>query len=201
MVGDGSASLPPVGQTGRLHVAGNSVPVRIDEHVPGGARLAVTEEGWTLTDGAARLTYDGEHGAGLLTGRVHVRSDGVVRFVLGPIGDPSPTDPEVGQRRESFRVPLVSDVSIATSLRTVAGHTINVSNTGCLVRCDGVEFREGERVRVTFALEAGTLDLAGVVRRAQAGHTGVMFVDVDGAQERRLSAYLAARQRQLLRRR
>ena len=72
MTGDGDVTLPPIGQTGRLHVAGRSVPVEVYDHVLNSLTLEVVEEGWSLTDGDARLVVSGDDGTGMIAGAVRV---------------------------------------------------------------------------------------------------------------------------------
>jgi len=183
-----------------------------------GVKLEVTEEGWSLTDGDARLVLSGDEGTELRPGSVAVLGDGRLLFTPGALtrdvdeaamGGVEARDrqrgreqaPDVGQRRESFRVDIVTEVTVTSDVKSVTASTINVSNTGCLLQVEGLVLRDGQEVTVALPL-ADPLALAAIVRRLDAdGRTGLMFHRMDAAEERRLSAWLAERQRQMLRRR
>ena len=212
----GEASVPGIGQAGRLHVAGRSVPVEVIEHVGDALKLEVSEEGWSLTDGDARLVYTGPDGTVMVAGFVRVLRDRRLLFTPGSLRHEQEEGEEqgperqrgreqrldVGQRREAFRVDVTTEVTVVTDVRPQTAQTINVSNTGCLVHAEDLALRHGQEVTVTFPLEDDKLTLAAIVRRLDAtGRIGLMFHRMDAAEERRLSSFLAERQRELLRRR
>jgi hypothetical protein len=216
-VGDESLRLPSVGQTGRLHVAGRSVPVEVLERIGPALKLEVTEEGWSLTAGEARLVCNAEDGTGLIAGTVRVLPDGVLFFTPGKLTREVQADgpqgeetierrgrgqtPEVGQRRETFRVDLIMDVVVLVDGRELAAQTLNLSPTGCLVR--------GRQRPLTDALvtvrlpvdEGRRLQLRARVIRVEEDRYALHFVDMDAAQDRALSRLIAKRQREILRRR
>lgn len=218
------ASSPGIGQAGRLHVAGRSVPVKVIEHVGDALKLELSEEGWSLTDGDARLVTTGADGFAIIAGSVQVLRDGPLLFTPGSLqrdaDEPMRQDAnvdsvegpgrqrgreqrlEVGQRREAFRVDMITKVTVKTDVLTETAQTINVSNTGCLLLAEGLALRHGQEVAVTFPLQEGTLTLAALVMRVDpSGRIGLMFHRMDAAEERRLSNILAERQREILRRR
>jgi hypothetical protein len=217
-----STSLPADVRSGRLHVDGHALTVEVVAR--SGETLTLTASGDLdeVHDGDGRLTYHGDAGAGLLAGAVQVLDGGRLRFVPGSLHaevvDPGPDDDdepidesqitdaetvvEAGQRRDAYRVPLAIEVTVTTELRTIGVRTIDVSNTGCLLQAEGLMVHDGLEVLVTFLIDGLPLALEGhVVRVDQPGRVGVQFDPLDQADDRRLSQFLAARQRQMLRRR
>ncbi len=221
------ASLPPIGQTGRLHVAGRTVPVEVADHVRDAVRLELVEEGWTLTDGEARLVLTGEPQAGLVAGRLRVLDGGRLLFTPGALTAPvdqhpggtgagaggereeaelltrrgRDLTPDTGQRRETFRVDVALGIVLVVAGRPLPARTINVSPTGCLLQADEPP-RPGQLVVVRLPVDDDArLELGAHVLRVDGDRCALQFHDMDAAQERRLSSLLARRQREILRRR
>ncbi len=221
----GDVSLPTVGQAGRLHVAGRSVPVEVLEQVRESLKLEVTEDGWSLTDGDARLVCAGEEGTELIAGSVRVLGDGrllftpgaLTREVAGEADDGSGVSvqaaedivdrrgrgqtADIGQRRETFRVDILLDVVVVLDGRELPAQTLNISPTGCLLRGD-VRPLTDAIVVVRIPVEEGRLlALQGRVIRVEGERYALHFREMDVAQERQLSGLIARRQREILRRR
>jgi hypothetical protein len=215
----GDASLPPVGQEGRLHVAGRSVPVEVVDQVRDSLTLDVTEDGWSLTDGEARLVFTGSEGAAIVAGAMRVQADGMLFFTPGALtrdpdadaGDVEEAEEvieqrgrgetaDVGQRRETFRVDILLDVVVLDEGRELAGQTLNVSPTGCLLRGD-VRPLVDTVVVVRIPIDERTLPLKAQVIRVENERYALHFRDMDATQERALSGLIAKRQREILRRR
>jgi hypothetical protein len=208
--------LPSVGQTGRLHVAGRSVPVEVSDRVGEALRLEVTEDGWSLTDGEARLVCSDDAGTGLVPGAVRVLGDGRLLFTPGALTQDADADPQdaeevidrrgrgetadVGQRRETFRVDILLDIVVLDDGRELAAQTLNVSPTGCLLRGD-VRPLVDTIIVVRLPVDDRQLPLQARVIRVEDERYAVHFREMDAAQERALSGLIARRQREILRRR
>jgi hypothetical protein len=213
----GDASLPPVGQEGRLHVAGRSVPVEVVDQVRESLTLDVTEDGWSLTDGDARLVYTGADGAAILPGSMRVQADGMLLFTPGAltreVSDDGVEEAEeiidrrgrgetadVGQRRETFRVDLLLDVVVLADGRELPAQIVNLSPTGCLLR--GAARPSADAVIVVrIPIDDRQLPLQARVIRVENERYAVHFREMDVTQERALSGLIAKRQREILRRR
>jgi len=211
----GSINLPPIGLPGRLHVAGRSVPVEVIDHVADAILLDVTEEGWTLTDGEARLICDGEEGAGLIAGSVIAKRDGTLHFTPGKLTADVPArageetidrrgrgdTPEVGHERAAFRVDLFLDVVVIVDGRELPAQTLNISPTGCLMRGEQRPLADAI-VTVRLPVEEDRhLQLQARVIRVEEDRYALQFLELDATQDRALSRLIAKRQREILRRR
>lgn len=214
-------SLPPVGQTGRLHVAGKSVPVEVVDHAGESLTLELIEEGWSLTDGEARLVCSGDEGTDLIAGSLRVLRGGELRFTPGRLtggppaggraGDGAGGDelvdrrgrgwtPDIGHGRATYRVDMIVDVVVVVDGRELKAQTLNVSPTGCLLRGD-VRPLTDTIVLVRLPLDERKLQLTAQVIRVDGERYALHFRDMDATQERKLSQLLAKRQREILRRR
>ena len=226
MLGDADVSLPPIGQLGRLHVAGRSVPVEVFDHVRDSVTLEVVEDGWSLTDGDARLVVTGADGTGMIAGRhagarrraaaVHARRLDARRpggrpgerrrgrRRLEDAGRPATaaaaqTPPPAGAARD-FRVDVLLDVVVLSGGRELPAQTLNLSPTGCLLR-GAVRPMVDTLVSVRIPLDDRQLQLRAQVTRVDGERYALHFREMDAAQERQLSGLLAKRQREILRRR
>lgn len=218
MAADGSIELPQVGQAGRLHVAGRSVPVEVEDHLGHALKLEVVEGGWTLTDGEARLACTGGEATGLISGSVRVIGPGILLFTPGRLtADVATPDraaadgdlidrrgrgetPEVGQHRGTFRVDLLLDAVVLVDGRELPAQTLNVSPTGCLLRGD-VRPLIDSVVTVRLPIDDRRLQVQAQVTRVKDDRYALRFRDLDAAQDRALSHLIAKRQREILRRR
>jgi len=217
----GSINLPAIGQPGRLHVAGRSVPVEVIDHVADSLLLDVTEDGWTLTDGEARLICDGEEGAGLIAGSVIVKRDGTLHFTPGKLTAEAPAradgagadggeiidrrgrgeTPKAGHERAAYRVDLFLDVVVLVDGRELPAQTLNISPTGCLMRGEQRPLTDAV-ITVRLPVEDDRrLQLRGRVIRVEEDRYAVQFLELDATQDRALSRLIAKRQREILRRR
>jgi hypothetical protein len=215
VAGDASIPLPQVGQTGRLHVAGRSVPVEVEDHLGHALKLDVVEDGWTLTDGEARLTCTGDDATGLISGSVRVLADGMLVFTPGRLTRDVPaagdaeevidrrgrgSTPDVGQHRETFRVDLLLDAVVLVDGRELPAQTLNVSPTGCLLRGDARPLVDTV-VTVRLPVDDRRLQVQARVIRVEGDRYALHFREMDATQERALSRLIAKRQREILRRR
>lgn len=222
MAGDPSNRLPAIGETGRLHVAGRSVPVEVFDHQRDAVRLEVVEDGWSLTDGEARLVCTGADGPGIIAGSVRVLGDGRLLFTPGTLTRAVADGPgagedtadgqavikrigrgetaDIGQRRETFRVDIALEVVVLVDDREIPAHTLNLSPTGCLLRGDLRPLID-TIVVARIPVEERVLLVQARVMRVDGERFALHFRDLDAAQERALSGLIAKRQRELLRRR
>jgi hypothetical protein len=108
---------------------------------------------------------------------------------------------DAGQRRETFRVDFLLDVVVLSGGRELPAQTLNISPTGCLLR-GAVRPMIDTMVTVRIPVEEGRrLQLLAQVMRVDGERYALHFREMDAAQERQLSALLAKRQREILRRR
>jgi hypothetical protein len=200
------------------------VPVEVYDHVLDSLTLEVVEEGWSLTDGDARLVVSGDDGTGMIAGAVRVQGDGRLRFTPGrltrevpdapPAGGDEPGEEagelvarrgrnlaaDAGQRRETFRVDLMLDVVVLDDGRELPAQTLNLSPTGCLLRGAARPLVD-TIVVVRIPVDDRQLALRAQVIRVDGERYALHFREMDAAQERQLSGLLAKRQREILRRR
>ena len=131
----------------------------MSQHVRESVELQVIEEGWSLTDGEARLVITGDDPAGLISGAMRVLGPGRLLFTPGALTRDVPSNPastagtedtedtkevvdrhgrnvaqDVGHQRETFRVDLMLDVVVLFDDRELPAKTLNISPTGCLLR-------------------------------------------------------------------
>jgi hypothetical protein len=193
------------------------VPVEVFDHIGRALKLEVTEEGWSLTAGEARLVCSGDEGPGLIAGTMRVLPDGMLFFTPGKLTrevQAAPSEegeqvidrrgrgetPDVGQRRETFRVDIMLDAVVLVDGRELPAQTLNVSPTGCLLRGD-VRPLVDSVVVVRLPVEDRRLQLQARVIRVQDDRYALHFREMDATQERALSGLIAKRQREILRRR
>jgi hypothetical protein len=192
------------------------VPVEVFDHIGRALKLEVTEEGWSLTPGEARLVCNGDEGTGLIAGTMRVLPDGMLFFTPGKLtrevqadgeeGEPlidrrgRGETPDVGQRRETFRVDMMLDAVVLVDGRELPAQTLNVSPTGCLLRGD-VRPLVDSVVVVRLPVDDRRLQLQARVIRVQDDRYALHFREMDATQERALSRLIAKRQREILRRR
>jgi len=192
------------------------VPVEVLERIGPALKLEVTEEGWSLTAGEARLVCNAEEGTGLIAGTMRVLPDGLLFFTPGKLTREVPPagqegeaiidrrgrgeTPEIGQRRETFRVDLIMDVVVLIDGRELAAQTLNLSPTGCLLRGD-VRPLADALVVVRLPVDDRQLQLQARVIRVHDDRYALHFREMDATQERALSGLIAKRQREILRRR
>jgi hypothetical protein len=192
------------------------VPVEVFDHIGRALKLEVTEEGWSLTSGEARLVCSGDEGTGLIAGTMRVLPDGMLFFTPGKLTREVQADgeegeqlidrrgrgetPDVGQRRETFRVDMMLDAVVLVDGRELAAQTLNVSPTGCLLRGD-VRPLVDSVVVVRLPVDDRRLQLQARVIRVQDDRYALHFREMDATQERALSRLIAKRQREILRRR
>jgi hypothetical protein len=181
----------------------------VSQHVRESVELEVVEEGWSLTDGEARLVITGDDPTGLISGAMKVLGPGRLLFTPGAltrdveeVADRRGRNvaQEVGQEREAYRVDLMLDVVVLFDGRELPAQTINLSPTGCLLRGTARPFLDS-MVVVRIPTEDRVLQLRAQVMRADDERYALHFREMDAAQERQLSQLLAKRQREILRRR
>jgi hypothetical protein len=192
------------------------VPVEVFDHIGRALKLEVTEEGWSLTAGEARLVCAGDDGPGLIAGTMRVLPDGMLFFTPGKLTRDVQADgeegeqiidrrgrgetPDVGQRRETFRVDIMLDAVVLVDGRELPAQTLNVSPTGCLLRGD-VRPWVDTVVVVRLPVDDRRLQLQARVIRVHDDRYALHFREMDVTQERALSGLIAKRQREILRRR
>jgi hypothetical protein len=195
------------------------VPVEVFDRIGRALKLEVTEEGWALTAGEARLVCSGDEGTGLISGTMRVLPDGMLFFTPGKLTREVVADredaeggeeiidrrgrgetPDVGQKRETFRVDLMLDAVVLVDGRELPAQTLNVSPTGCLMRGD-VRPLADALVIVRLPVDDRRLQLQARVIRVQDDRYALHFREMDATQERALSGLIAKRQREILRRR
>jgi c-di-GMP-binding flagellar brake protein YcgR len=102
------------------------------------------------------------------------------------------------QRRRFVRVPADLPAALIADDRRLLTRTLDVSVGGMLVSpADSLAIED----TVRFALDLGPLTISGdasVVRGTPEGARGVKFGPLQGAAERALSRFVAARQRELI---
>ena len=184
-----SAFLPTVGQLARV-VAGPVNLVAVVERLDAGA-VVLDVHGAGLPVGPARLSFNCSFGGVLLTG--HLRVDERETHFW-----PSENGARFSQRRETFRVTVALPAAIGRRGRSpVACTTLNLSIGGALLETERPFAYTG---RLTLAIECGdgqAMRLAATVVRSEHAAMGlaVTFTNVDGADERKLSALVASAQR------
>lgn len=211
--------MPSVGQAGRLHVAGRSVPVEVLDRVGDALKLEVVEDGWSLTDGEARLVCSDAAGTGLIPGTVRVLDDGLLLFTPGALTRDAAGDAavgveieevidrvgrgqtvDIGHGRETFRVDILLDVVVLDGGRELPAQMLNVSPTGGLLRGAARPLADAIIV-VRIPVDDHRLPLQARVIRVEGEHYAVHFRAMDATQERALAGLIAKRQREILRRR
>jgi hypothetical protein len=187
-----SLLLPGAGQLARV-VAGkvNVVAVVLGTD---GAAVVLDVHGARLPSGPARLTFNADFGGVLLAGALAVDERGT-RFW------PAAKGLSYAQRRETFRVTVGLPATIERPGKgSVACRTLNLSIGGALLQTEA-PFAPPYQLTVTIECGDGqTVSLAATPIRSerQATRHAVAFANVDGADERRLSALVAAAQRRAL---
>jgi hypothetical protein len=191
-IGAVSVLLPDAGQLARV-VAGK---VNIVAIVLGtdGAAIVLDVHGARLPSGPARLTFNAAFGGVLLAGALAVDERGT-RFW------PNAKGLSYAQRRETFRVTVGLPATIERpGTGSVACRTLNLSIGGALLQTEA-PFAPPYELAVTIECGKGqAVSLAATPIRSerQATRHAVAFANVDGADERRLSALVAAAQRRAL---
>jgi hypothetical protein len=191
----------------------------VSQHVRESLELELLEEGWSLTDGEARLVIAGDDPTGLISGAMRVLAPGRLLFTPGALTRDVAPNPDgedaqevidrrgrnlaqdAGQRREAYRVDMMLDVVVLFDGRELPAQTLNVSPTGCLLRGTARPFIDS-MVVVRIPVEEGRqLQLRAQVIRVDEERYALHFREMDAAQDRHLSQLLAKRQREILRRR
>ena len=112
---------------------------------------------------------------------------------LHPIGDPLKV-----QRRRFVRVPAELAAAVIAPDKRLTTRTLDVSVGGMLVApADTLTLED----TVRFALDLGAITISGdgrVVRGTAEGARGIRFADLQGRAERRLSHFVAQRERELI---
>jgi PilZ domain len=191
-IGGVSVLLPGAGQLARV-VAGN---VNLVAVVLGtdGAAIVLDVHGARLPSGPARLTFNASFGGVLLAGALAVDERGT-RF------RPDTTGQSYAQRRETFRVAVSLPATIERLANgSVACRTLNLSIGGALLETEGPFAPPYE---LTLAIDCGGAEhvrLAATPIRSERRATrhAVAFANLAGADERALSALVAAAQRRAL---
>jgi hypothetical protein len=187
-----SLLLPDAGQLARV-VAGKVNVVAIVLGTDGGA-IVLDVHGARLPTGPARLTFNASFGGVLLAGALGVDERGT-RFW------PNAKGLSYAQRRETFRVTVGLPATIERpGTGSVACRTLNLSIGGALLKTEA-PFAPPYELTVTIECGDGrAVSLAATPIRSerQATRHAVAFANVDGADERRLSALVAAAQRRAL---
>ena len=184
--------LPGAGQLARV-VAGN---VNLVAVVLGtdGAAIVLDVHGARLPSGPARLTFNASFGGVLLAGALAVDERGT-RFW------PDATGQSYAQRRETFRVAVSLPATIERLANgSVACRTLNLSIGGALLETEGPFAPPYE---LALAIDCGGAEhvrLAATPIRSERRATrhAVAFANLAGADERALSALVAAAQRRAL---
>jgi hypothetical protein len=156
-------------------------PVDQPLQLPAQLRWCGATMAWKTRLGAA-------HRRGVL---VHAPDAGILR--MHPIGDPMKV-----QRRRFVRVPAELSTAVIAPDKRLTTRTLDVSVGGMLV-APAESLALDDTVR--FALDLGAITIAGdgrVVRGTTDGARGILFSDLQGRAERRLSHYVAQRQRELI---
>jgi hypothetical protein len=191
-IGAVSMLLPGAGQLARV-VAGNVNLVAVVRGIDGAA-IVLDVHGARLATGPARLTFNASFGGVLLAGALAVDERGT-RFW------PDATGQSYAQRRETFRVTVSLPATVERLAKSsVACRTLNLSIGGALLE---TEAPFAPSYELTLAIECGdgqTVRLAATPIRSerQATRHAVAFANLGGADERALSALVAAAQRRAL---
>jgi hypothetical protein len=187
-----SVLLPGAGQLARV-VAGNVNLVAVVLGTDGGA-IALDVHGARLATGPARLTFNASFGGVLLAGALAVDERGT-RFL------PDATGQSYAQRRETFRVTVRLPATIERLANgSVACRTLNLSIGGALLETEGPFAPPYELTLAIECADGQTVRLAATPIRSERRATrhAVAFANLGGAEERTLSALIAAAQRSAL---
>jgi PilZ domain len=191
-IGGVSVLLPGAGQLARV-VAGNVNLVAVVLGTDGGA-IALDVHGARLATGPARLTFNASFGGVLLAGALAVDERGT-RFL------PDATGQSYAQRRETFRVTVRLPATIERLANgSVACRTLNLSIGGALLETEGPFAPPYELTLAIECADGQTVRLAATPIRSERRATrhAVAFANLGGAEERTLSALIAAAQRSAL---
>jgi PilZ domain-containing protein len=191
-IGGVSVLLPGAGQLARV-VAGNVNLVAVVLGTDGGA-IALDVHDARLATGPARLTFNASFGGVLLAGALAVDERGT-RFL------PDATGQSYAQRRETFRVTVRLPATIERLANGSVGcRTLNLSIGGALLETEGPFAPPYELTLAIECADGQTVRLAATPIRSERRATrhAVAFANLGGAEERTLSALIAAAQRSAL---
>jgi PilZ domain-containing protein len=187
-----SILLPGAGQLARV-VAGKMSVVALVIRVDGAAVL-LDVHGAGLPSGPARMVFNASFGGVLLAGVLIVDERGA-RFL------PDATGQSYAQRRETFRVTVGLPATIERpGTGSIACETLNLSIGGALVQTPAPFAPPYELTLTIDCGEGQRISVAATPIRSerQATRHAVAFAKVVGADERALSALVAAAQRRAL---